>query len=150
MLIALTGHTRGLGAIIHEALTANHHQVLGFSLSNGYDLRDFSQVGRMIQQTKDCEWFINCAKPDYAQSQIQYRLMAAAFPGHILNVGSPVVHNDLGWQDLGLLEYVTQKAALYHAHTQLSSKYPGRLFMWEPLHTDNLSYVSTSLAKFGV
>lgn len=150
MVIALTGHTRGLGAIMHAALTANHHQVLGFSLSNGYDLRDYSQVGRMIQQTEGCAWFINCAKPDYAQSQILYRLMASGFAGRILNVGSPVVHKDPGWEDLGLLEYATQKVALHHAHAQLSRRYPGRLFMWEPNHAQDAAYVTRFLESMGL
>lgn len=143
--VALTGHTRGLGAIICQCLTDKGHLVLGFSTSNGYDLRDYSQVTRMIDRVQGSDWFINCAKPDYAQAQILYRLLASGFSGRILNIGSPVVHGRTGWQDLGLLEYSTQKVALHHAHQVLEPLYPGQLIMWEPDHTLDKLYVSRYL-----
>lgn len=148
--VALTGHTRGLGSIINSVLLEKNHQVVGFSLSNGYDLRDYAKVGQMINLVQNCDWFINCAKPDYAQSQILYRLMLSGYAGRILSVGSPVVHKDPGWKDLGLLEYATQKTALHDAHCRLSNIYPDRLFMWEPLHVDDVSYVQDQLDKFGL
>lgn len=148
--VALTGHTRGLGSIIHQYLTHKGHHVLGFSTTNGHDLRDYSQVGRMINQVQDADWFINCAKPDYAQSQILYRLMAMNFGGRVLNIGSPVVHCATGWNDLGLLQYVTQKTALHHAHHVLDPLYPNQLIMWEPDHTLDYQYVSGYLGKIGL
>lgn len=148
--LALTGHTRGLGEVIHRYLTHKGHRVLGFSTTNGYDLRNYSQVSRMIDCVQGSDWFINCAKPDYAQSQILYRLMASGFSGKVLNIGSPVVHQQPGWTDLGLLEYVTQKVALHHAHGMLNTLYPGQLIMWEPNHTLEQYYVWAYLASIGL
>ena len=139
--IALTGHTRGLGAIIYEILSDLGYAVNGFSLSNGYDLRDYDRVGEMIESIGDHDWFINCAKPDFAQTQILYRLVGSNFSGRIINIGSPVIHKEIKWKELGLLEYVTQKVALHHAHKTLSLFYPDRLILWEPEHAQNRDYV---------
>ena len=38
MKIALTGHTNGLGAEILKYFSSNH-SILGFSRSNGYDIK---------------------------------------------------------------------------------------------------------------
>lgn len=135
--IALTGHTGNLGSIIKDVLENKGHFVQGFSKSTGTDLRDYSQVGHMIQSIKNFDWFINCAHPEYCQSQILYRLLKENFKGKILSVGSPVVHRNPGWTDLGLIEYITQKTALWHAHSSLAALYPGQLWLWEPAHTGN-------------
>lgn len=148
--VAVTGHTRGLGQMIHQLLQQRGHTVLGFSLSSGHDLRDWSQRNAMIDLVRDYDWFVNCAKPDYAQSQILYQLMASPYQGQILNVGSPVVHRDPGWRDLGLLEYLTQKVALYHAHSCLDQLHPGRMHLWEPEHAQDIHYVARSLTGFGL
>lgn len=148
--IALTGHTRGLGLIIHHILVNRGHRVIGFSLSNGHDLRDYDQVRDMIHQVQGYNWFINCAKPDFAQTQILYRLLSAGFSGRILNVGSPIVHKETNWKDLGLLEYSTQKVALHHAHTVLDRLYPDQLVMWEPEHAQDDAYVGQFLQDLGL
>lgn len=148
--VAITGHTRGLGQRIYQILRDNNVHVRGFSLSGGVDLRDFTQRIAMANEIQTFDWFVNCAKPDYVQSQILYNLFAAQFQGKILSIGSPVVHKDHGWTDLGLLEYVTQKTALFHAHTTLSRLYPGRLILWEPDHVDDVDRIRTGLADTGI
>lgn len=148
--VALTGHTRGLGKQIKLILDDKKYDVAGFSLSTGCDLRDYTQVGHMIDQIQHRDWFINCAHPDYCQTQILYRLISSGFGGKILNIGSPVVHQDPGWTDLGLMEYVSQKTALWHAYTTLNAQYPGQVFMWEPQHTTDRDYVAQCLAEFGL
>lgn len=91
MNVALTGHTRGLGKTIHDYLFHENHHVQGFSLSTGCDLRDYTQDGYMIDSVRSCDWFVNCAHPDYCQTQILYRLLKQDYQGKILNIGSPVV-----------------------------------------------------------
>ncbi len=145
---AITGHTSGLGNLIAKYLESHNYTVIGFSRSNGYDLRDYSCVSDVLSIAHQFDLFVNCAKPDYAQSQILYRLIGSGFKGKILNVGSPVVHNlPKNWTDLGLLEYATQKTALYHAHQTLSKFYKDQLLMWEPLHTIDYEYVCSSLKE---
>ena len=148
--IALTGHTSGLGSVMFDVLTNKNYKVIGFSKSSGCDIRDYSQSGSMIEQVKDFDWFINCAHPDYCQSQILYRLIANGFTGKILNIGSPVVHQNPNWTDVGLLEYVTQKTALWHAYTTLNRFYPEKVLMWEPDHTTDRDYVINSLNRVGL
>jgi hypothetical protein len=146
---AVTGHTSGLGELIKKYLESQHFTVTGFSLSSGFDLRDYSKITEVISIVKNFDLFVNSAKPDYVQSQILYRLLDAGFTGKILNIGSPVVHKIPPlWTDLKLLEYATQKTALYHAHQTLSKFFPEKLIMWEPTHNFDAEYVATSLKEF--
>lgn len=148
--VALTGHTGNLGSIILEVLSEKKYKVLGFSKSSGCDIRDYTQAGMMINQIKDVDWFINCAHPDYCQTQILYRLISDGFNGKILNIGSPVVHQNPNWTDLKLMEYVTQKSALWHAYSTLNPLYPTKVLMWEPAHATSKDYVIESLNRFGL
>lgn len=66
MKIAITGHTSGIGKGILEYYS-EEHEVIGFSLENGYDINDYS---RILEETKDCDIFINNAYSRYTQSEI--------------------------------------------------------------------------------
>jgi hypothetical protein len=145
---AITGNTCDLGKFITKYLESHNYEIAGFSRSNGYDLRNYSCVTSILDIVKDFNLFVNCAKPDYTQAQILYRLIGSGFKGKILNIGSPVVHHlPESWFDLGLLEYATQKTALFHAHQTLSKLYTDQLILWEPLHDFTFEYVSASLDK---
>jgi hypothetical protein len=145
---AITGHTSKLGNLIANYLESQNYTIIGFSRSNGYDLRDYSCVSNILGVVKQFDLFVNCAKPDYTQAQLLYRLISSGFEGKILSIGSPVVHSlPKSWTDLGLLEYATQKTALYHAHQTLSKFYKDQLLMWEPCHALNYEYVSSALKE---
>ena len=133
---AITGHTSGLGASFYSLLDQHGYEVHGFSRSNGYDLRDYSQVSRILEQTKDFDLFINNAKPDYTQAQIVYRL-ARRWSGTLLSIGSYAVIDPPLWTDTFLLEYLTQKTALVHAHRVLEPVSDCRLLIVHPRHLDN-------------
>jgi hypothetical protein len=145
---AVTGHTSGMGQKIYQVLDQKGYKVQGFSLSTGCDVRDYSQVGNMIEQIKTFDLFVNCAKPDFAQTQILYRLVGSRFKGTILNIGSPVAKNPPDWKELGLLEYITQKVALEYAHDQLSKKFSTKMIMWHPAHATNTEYVQKCIEEF--
>ena len=66
MKIAITGHTSGIGKGILEYYSGEH-EVIGFSLENGYNINDYS---RILEETKDCDIFINNAYSHYTQSEI--------------------------------------------------------------------------------
>ena len=134
---AITGHTSGLGASFYRLLDKHGYEVYGFSRSNGYDLRDYSEVGRMLQQVKDFDLFINNAKPDYAQAQIVYRLAREWTQGTVVSIGSQATVSPPDWTDTFLLEYLTQKAALVHAHQVLAPVAKCRLLIQHPHHLDN-------------
>ena len=66
MKIAITGHTSGIGKGILEYYSGEH-EVIGFSLENGYNINDYN---RILEETKDCDIFINNAYSHYTQSEI--------------------------------------------------------------------------------
>lgn len=134
---AVTGHTSGLGKSWYQSLTNHGYTVTGFSRSTGYDLRDYSQVTAMLNEIKHFDLFINNAKPDYAQSQILYRLVREWDQGTIVSIGSSATQHELKWTDLYLLEYLTQKIALCHAHKVLEPLSSCRLILIHPDHLDD-------------
>jgi len=134
--IAITGHTSGLGKSFFDLLTQQGHHVVGFSKSNGYDIRDYSIVSKIINEIKSFDLFINNAKPDYSQTQIVYRL-AREWSGTVLSIGSKVVTKPTNWTDTFLLEYVTQKIALSHAHQVLEKISTCKLILTHPDHIDD-------------
>lgn len=60
MNIAITGHTKGIGKYLYENLNKNNN-VLGFSFSTGFDIGNYSDRSRIIEQSKHCDIFINNA-----------------------------------------------------------------------------------------
>ena len=144
---AITGHTTGLGNSWYRLLAEHNYEVHGFSRTTGYDLRDYLQVSNMLEKIKDFDLFINNAKPDYSQSQILYRLVRSwVRGGTVVSISSQAVKRNPGWTDTFLLEYLTQKVALDHAHQVLESVSPCSLILLHPAHlTDTDNYVSQSI-----
>jgi hypothetical protein len=134
---AVTGHTSGLGNSFFRLLSNQGYQVHGFSRTNGYDLRDYSCVTDMLTQIKGFDLFINNAKPDYAQSQIVYRLSRDWTSGTIISIGSQAVIQNPGWTDTFLMEYLTQKIALCHAHQLLQPVTNCQLVIVHPRHLED-------------
>jgi hypothetical protein len=152
MKIAISGHTARLGKSFYDACIAKGHIVAGFSRSNGYDLRDYSCVTRMLEEIKGFDVFINNAKPDYSQTQILYRIVRSWNHGIIVNIGSSVIDKMPNWSDTFLLEYVTQKYALAHAVNVLSPVTSCNLILLNPSHLgDNTQdYVQEQLKILGL
>jgi|TARA_B100000073_G_scaffold338407_1_gene335527 hypothetical protein len=61
MKYAITGHSRGIGKCCYDLFTADGHEVLGFSRSNGYDIRDPESRKQIVEQSLDADVFINNA-----------------------------------------------------------------------------------------
>jgi hypothetical protein len=127
MKIAVTGHTFGLGAEFVDFYRTKGHEVIGFSRSNGFDLRDWSKMHQMIDQLEDVELFISNAKPDFVQTLILYNLIPrwANTTKQIVSIGSQIINTTLDKSvDIGINLYKTQKHSLQHAFYQLNRKYP--------------------------
>lgn len=152
MKIAITGHTTGLGKSFYDACIARGHQTLGFSRTNGYDIRNYSKVTEILKKIRDFDLFINNAKPDYCQSQILYRLVREWDRGTIISVGSSVILYQPDWTDSYMLEYVTQKHALAHANKVLTPVTDCNLILLNPSHLgDNTdAYASAELDKLNI
>ena len=69
MKYSITGHTRGIGKCAFERLSPN---VIGFSKSTGYDITNFSDRKRIIDESANCDVFINNAYnyEDWDNSQL--------------------------------------------------------------------------------
>ena len=61
MKVAITGHTRGLGKGLYDALLEQGHEVLGFSLSTGYNINTPEGANKIVEESKDVDLFINNA-----------------------------------------------------------------------------------------
>jgi NADP-dependent 3-hydroxy acid dehydrogenase YdfG len=70
MKIAITGHSKGLGKALYDALIKKGHTCYGFSRSNSYDITDQEDQKAIIHKAKDCDVFINNAWKDFAQEQL--------------------------------------------------------------------------------
>jgi NAD(P)-dependent dehydrogenase (short-subunit alcohol dehydrogenase family) len=141
MKIAITGHTKGLGLEFKKVFEAGGHEVIGFSRSTGYDLRDWSKMQKMLDQVDSCNIFINVAKPDFVQTTVLYELWKRwkKQDKTIINIGSgitytPVLPQDL-FNDPDMDFYRTAKVSLNQAAEQLAFKsYWPRIVTVNPVH----------------
>ena len=107
MKYAITGHTQGIGQGLLKRLQPN---AIGFSLSTGYDITKKEDRKRIIEQSYDCDVFINNATDGFGQTSLFLELYNEwkNIPNKtIINVGSriaevetlPVIYSHLmGYQ----------------------------------------------------
>ena len=125
MQIAITGHTIGLGKAFFDYYSSKGYQVLGFSRQNGFDLRDWSSLQRLLDCTNSYDLLISNAKPDFFQTVLLYEMARRTTRvRRIISIGSGIINLDIPQdQSLGINLYKTQKLALRDAHIQLTKKY---------------------------
>lgn len=138
-MIAVTGHTSGLG----RALFERHNPAVGFSRGTGFDISNPSDRARIIQGSSLCDVFVNNAYDGIAQVDLLYELYAAWRDTDrlIINISS---NSGDGIKNKPHA-YAVHKAALDKASQQLSyQKSPVRIcnlrFGW--LDTPRVSQVS--------
>ena len=73
MKIALTGHTSGIGKALYDILSKDH-EVVCFSRSNGYNIQDDKIKELIVQESLQCDVFINNAYYEMAQVDILNKL----------------------------------------------------------------------------
>jgi NAD(P)-dependent dehydrogenase (short-subunit alcohol dehydrogenase family) len=90
--IAITGHSKGIGKALSDLLISQGHTVIGFSRSNGYNIRDFLVRKAIIEQSADCDIFINNAYSYGAQTELLKALIPLWEGSNkfIINIGSKV------------------------------------------------------------
>lgn len=112
--VAITGHTRGLGAALFERFSVND-MVSGLSRSNGCDIRHISKI---CDAVKDADIFINNAYDRYSQVDLLYAVydMWKDQDKKIINIGSLA---SVGIRD-SIKHYSIHKKALHHAHEQVA------------------------------
>ena len=128
MKIAITGHSKGLGKALFEFLSQKH-KIIGFSRSNGYDIKSPGDRKKIIKESKDCDIFINLVHNYYHQTDLLLELHKSwkGLQKYIINIGTSAVDNgDFGIGDYQMSEYKVQKTTLVDMITTLkkSFQYP--------------------------
>lgn len=135
--VAVTGHTSGLGKAFFDHYQSLGHSVTGFSRQNGFDLRDWSTVQKLLDITENFDLLISNAKPDFFQTILLYELCRRnQRVSKIISIGSCIVNVELPQSvEIGINLYKTQKLSLQNAHQQLTKKYKDfECFLIHPSH----------------
>jgi nucleoside-diphosphate-sugar epimerase len=93
MKIAITGHSRGIGAAIASYFSEQGHEIVGFSKSTGHDISQQETREQILELANDCDIFVNNAFVfDEANSQLEMlKMMTRKWVGQdkmIINIGS--------------------------------------------------------------
>lgn len=120
MKIAITGHTKGIGAALTKAYTNRSHDVIGLSKSTGYNIKI---TPRCADAITDCDMFINNAQAGFAQTELLFE-MHRRWQGQNkrIVVISTIMTQEPVTSIPGLEEYRVQKIALEEAVKQLRHK----------------------------
>jgi hypothetical protein len=70
MKIAITGFSSGIGKALFDHFSKEGHTCIGFSRSNGYNIASSVIRNKIIEQSKDCDIFVNNAYSNYDDSQL--------------------------------------------------------------------------------
>tara|TARA_B100000424_G_scaffold68943_1_gene51139 strand:+ start:838 stop:1329 length:492 start_codon:yes stop_codon:yes gene_type:complete len=109
--IAITGHTKGLGKHLFDSLSQKH-DIIGFSRSNGYDIKNPNHRKKIIEESKECDILINLVHNYYHQTDLLFEFHQS-WSGKeklIICIGTKAVHDKaFGNGDYSLIEYRTQK-----------------------------------------
>ena len=94
MKIAITGHTQGIGKCAFKRLSPN---IIGFSKSTGYDITKFNDRKRIIEESKNCDIFINNANAGFGQTLLFLELFEEWRNTNktIINVGSRIAETPI-------------------------------------------------------
>jgi nucleoside-diphosphate-sugar epimerase len=120
MLVAITGHSAGIGQAMADIFRENGHEVRGLSRRNGYNIRSTPKIVSAVQ---DCDMFINNAQIAYAQTELLFDLWSKwrDQKKYIVNVSTQMTDLNLppmeGWD-----HYLIQKKTLEMAAQLLSSR----------------------------
>lgn len=96
MKIGITGHTQGIGLSLAKIFNANSYTVLGFSRKAGYDISEADARSRIVQESQDCDIFVNNAYHETGQLEMLKDLIAV-WEGQdkiIINLSSQVVYKN--------------------------------------------------------
>lgn len=122
MKYAITGHTNGIGKKIFERLYPN---ILGFSRSNGYDIDKIEDRKRIIDESIDCDIFINNAHSGFGQTYLFLELLSEwqnKEDKTIINVGSRIAEINLPSNYYHLFQYQAEKIILKEMSKKVISK----------------------------
>jgi NADP-dependent 3-hydroxy acid dehydrogenase YdfG len=95
MIVAVTGHTKGIGYAVAQALSSDH-QLLGYSRSTGFDISVAADRDRILQQIVEADVFVNNAWHETGQCsmfELVYNAWRSDCTKTIVNINSKVKYN---------------------------------------------------------
>lgn len=112
-MISITGHTQGIGKVLFE-----HFGGIGFSRTNGYDITDALDRRAIVEESEECDIFINNAFTSFYQTILLYEMFESWKDKNklIINIGSETTCGIKNKPQ----QYTAAKAALDKASEQLS------------------------------
>ena len=128
MIIAITGHKRGIGKAFAEQLAERGHNIVGISRSDGENIRRTVHTASLIEP---CDLFINNAISFYAQTELLFEVWHRWQPAkevhYIWNISTKLCEQtkDVAIKGLTMresMQYRNQKVALELAQQQLESQ----------------------------
>lgn len=114
MKLAITGHTKGIGASLKETFERNGCSVLGFSTSTGYDIGNANTRKHILDSAFDVELFINNAYHPTGQLELLKDLITLweGQEKYIINVLSKIVYIESDYFPEDVKEYKNAKVEL--------------------------------------
>jgi short-subunit dehydrogenase involved in D-alanine esterification of teichoic acids len=112
MKVCITGHTKGIGQSLTTIFDSNHHQIIGFSRSNGYDINNFTIRESIIAQSLDADIFINNAYDAVGQTEL-LKTLINKWEGTdklIVNISSKLAYYPLGSENGEYDDYIKAKS----------------------------------------
>lgn len=127
MLIAITGHTAGIGQSFARYLASRGHTIRGLSKREGHNIRN---IPKILEQILPCDMWINNAQAGYAQTELLHHVAEAWGDDStkmIWNISTMMTQDIkipeiLGLNTLSLMEYRNQKRALEDAFHSLKHR----------------------------
>lgn len=128
MKIAITGHKRGIGKAFAEQLSAQGHDIVGISRSDGENIRRVAHTASLIEP---CDLFINNAISMYAQTELLFEVWHRWQPykdvHYVWNISTRLCLESDDQEINGLtmresMQYRNQKMSLELAHEQLNAQ----------------------------
>jgi hypothetical protein len=126
MKIAITGHKRGIGQEFAKQLSAQGHDIVGISRSDGENIRRVAHTASLIET---CNMFINNAISFYAQTELLFevwhRWQSSNQDHYIWNISTKLCEQEHDIDIKGItfresMQYRNQKMSLELAHHQLN------------------------------
>tara|TARA_B110000503_G_scaffold58423_1_gene93437 strand:- start:4272 stop:4766 length:495 start_codon:yes stop_codon:yes gene_type:complete len=118
MKYGITGHTSGIGKALFETLPNSKV----FSRSNGYNINNKHDRRRIIEESNNCDIFINNAQDAFGQTLLLLELFCNWKDTNktIINIGSIIAEDKTILKNYEhLLEYQIQKKSLRILHNDL-------------------------------
>lgn len=117
-MIGITGHTAGIAKYIFDRFNCK-----GYSRSNGYDIDKEEDRLKIINDSRDVDFFINCACSGYSQTLLLEDFVKHNPSMKVINIGSRVSEVTLPDTHEHLINYQKYKQSLKDACQKYGYEY---------------------------